>query len=179
MLAILSVVVLYGLMILVLRNIDLEAVQKFIAQSGMWAPVIFTLIGAAGLIIAPLSGSSVFITGGILFGKEVAFLLSFIATILGCSANFWISRKFGRQVASRFIGKSHLDELDKFTKRLNSHRGILYMVLIMPLAQDIVSYAVGLTKVTYWRFLIALILSGAIIVAAYIYLGSSFIERLI
>lgn len=173
------VLAIYIGMALALQAIGLENAQAFIRQRGWWAPIIFMLLCAASLIIAPLSGSSLFVLGGALFGKEVAWLLSWLASIVGCSTNFWISRKLGRRVVGRFIGQDNLDELDRFTQRLRGHRDILGMLVIMPLSQDIVSYAVGLTRIPFIRFLVALTISGAVVVAAYIYLGTSILEALI
>jgi uncharacterized membrane protein YdjX (TVP38/TMEM64 family) len=179
LLALLFIAVIYALMALALRAIGLENAQNFIRRTGAWAPLIFVALCSLSLILAPLSGSSLFVAGGALFGKETGFILSYVATLIGCSTNYWISRKLGREVASRFIGKKNLDELDGFINRLKSQQSIFYIILIMPLSQDIVSYAVGLTKIKYSHFLIALIISGTAIVAAYIYLGSSLLEALI
>ena len=179
LLALLLMVVLYVGMAAVLKAIGLENAQNYVKQAGVWAPVLFVALSAASLIIAPLSGSSLFILGGALFGKEVAFLLSYLGTLIGCSTNFWISRKLGRKVAARFIGDAELDDLDKFTQRLGNRRGIVYITLLMPLGQDIVSYAVGLTKTRYRNFFVALAVSGAAIVAAYIYLGTGLLERML
>ena len=179
LLALLVMAVLYVAMAAVLKAIGLENAQNYVKQAGVWAPVLFVALSAASLIIAPLSGSSLFILGGALFGKEVAFLLSYAGTLLGCSTNFWISRKLGRKVAARFIGHDELDDLDKFTQRMGNRRGILYITLLMPLGQDIVSYAVGLTKTPYRNFFVALAVSGAAIVAAYIYLGTGLLEKML
>ncbi len=179
LLLLLGFVTLYGVMVLLLRWIGLENAQQLVRQSGHWAPVSFVILCAFSLIIAPLSGSSLFIAGGAIFGKQSGFLLSLLATVLGCSANFWISRKFGRNVVARLIGKASLAELDQLTGRVTGNRGIFYLTLLMPLSQDIVSYAAGLTPISYRRFAIALILSGTVIVAAYIYLGSSLLEALL
>lgn len=179
LLAVLFVVSIYALMAIALRIIGLENAKNAIRKTGVWAPVLFIILCTTSLIVAPLSGSSLFVVGGALFGKGIGFILSWLASTVGCSINFWISRKFGRGVANRFIGKSNLDNLDRFAGQLKNRRSIFYMVLLMPLSQDIVSYAVGLTKISYWHFLIALILSGTAIVAAYIYLGSSLLEALI
>ncbi len=178
-LAIIFVTIFYITMAFALQTIGLENAQFFIKKTGVWAPIIFITLCAGSLIIAPLSGSSLFVVGGTLFGKHNAFLLCYIATLIGCSANFWISRKFGRKVAQRFIGKASLDELDKFINRLKSRSSILYMIIIMPLSQDIISYAIGLTKIKYNQFLIALILSSTIIISGYVYIGSSVLEILI
>ncbi|MGV0023431.1 TVP38/TMEM64 family protein [Phormidesmis priestleyi] len=163
-------------MAIVLQKIGLENAHVFIKNSGIWAPVIFVVVCASTLIVAPLSGSSFFVAGGVLFDKNSAFFLSFFASIIGCSINFWISRTFGRRIAERLVGKTDLEQLDRFIDRLSAHRSIFYIILLMPLSQDIVSYAVGLTRVNYWRFLVALIVSAIAVVAAYVYLGSSLLE---
>ncbi|MBE9215487.1 TVP38/TMEM64 family protein [Plectonema cf. radiosum LEGE 06105] len=173
------VIILYLIMAFALQTIGLDNAQLFIKQTGVWSPLVFIALCALSLIIAPLSGSSLFVIGGTLFGRHNAFLLSYIATIIGCSANFCISRKFGRKVVQRFIGKANLDELDKFINRFKNHRSIFYMIIIMPLSQDLISYAIGLTKIKYPHFLIALILSSTIVVSGYVYIGSSILETLI
>ena len=176
LLAISFVAILYLILALALQTIGLDNAQLLVKQTGVWAPVVFMFLCAASLIVAPLSGSSLFVVGGTLFGKHDAFLLSYIATLIGCSANFWISRKLGRKVAQRFIGKANLDELDKFINKLKGSSSIFYMVILMPFSQDIVSYAIGLTKIKYTYFLIALILSSTIVIAGYVYIGSSLLE---
>jgi uncharacterized membrane protein YdjX (TVP38/TMEM64 family) len=170
------VIALYVTMALALQAIGLENAQHYIRGTGWRAPIIFTLLCTVSLIAAPLSSSSLFVVGGALFGKDMAWTLSWYASILGCSINFWLSRKFGRTVVSRFIGQGNLDELDRFTQQFQGHRDILGMIVLMPLSQDIVSYAVGLTRIPYLRFFVALSISGALIVAAYIYLGTSLLE---
>lgn len=179
LLAILCAVIIYICMALIFNFIGLENAKNWISKAGVWAPVVFIALCAISLVFAPLSGSSLFVAGGALFGKEAGFILSFIASIIGCSTNFWISKKFGRRVVYRLLGKDNLEELDRFISKLKSRRSILYMIFIMPLSQDIVSYAVGLTKVKYTHFLISLILSATFVVAGYIYIGTSFLEALI
>ena len=176
LLAISFVAIFYLILALALQTIGLGNAQLLVKKTGAWAPIVFVLLCAASLIIAPLSGSSLFVVGGTLFGKHDAFLLSYIASIIGCSANFWISRKLGRKVAQRLIGKANLKELDQFIGKLKSSRSILYMIVIMPLSQDIVSYAIGLTKIKYTYFLIALIVSSTIVIGGYVYIGSSLLE---
>ncbi len=176
LLAIVFMGIFYLIMALALQTIGLGNAQLFVKQTGVWAPIVFVALCAASLIIAPLSGSSLFVVGGTLFGKHNAFLLSYIASIIGCSANFWISRKLGRKIAQRFIGKPNLEELDKFINKFKGSRSILYMVMVMPFSQDIVSYAIGLTKIKYTYFLIALILSSTIVISGYVYIGSSLLE---
>lgn len=176
LLALLVFTLIYAAMVLLLRAIGLETAQDKIHQAGVYAPILFVVLCALGLIVAPLSSSSLFVAGGAVFGKETAFLLSFLGTLIGCNVNFWISRKFGRRMASRFIGASNLEALDRSIQRLKAHHSIFYITLMMPLSQDIVSYAVGLTRIQYTHFLVALTIAGVVTVGAYVYIGSSLLE---
>lgn len=178
-LALLGFALLYITLITLLRTIGLDNAHQWIATAGPWAPILFVILCALSLVVAPLSGSSLFIVGGALFGKEKGFALSLLASTIGCSLNFWISRCLGRKVVARLVGKNNLQELDKFTGQIQGNRGIIYLGLIMPISQDIISYAAGLTPISYSRFLIALIGSGIIVIAAYIYLGTSLLEALV
>lgn len=179
LLGLLLVAAIYIGMALILKAIGLENAHKLVQRAGLFAPVLFVGLCAMSLIIAPLSGSSLYVLGGVLFGKGSGFWLSYLASVVGCSLNFWISRRLGRKVVMRFVGRRHLKELDKFIGRLKGHESIFYIAVVMPLAQDIVSYAVGLTKVKYQHFLVALLPTAALVVAAYIYLGTSILETLI
>jgi uncharacterized membrane protein YdjX (TVP38/TMEM64 family) len=178
-LAILALSLFYLGIILILRAIGLQNAQSWLQQTGAWAPAVFIVLCAVSLIVAPFSGSSLFVVGGTLFGQEASFLLGYFASVLGCSINFWISRKLGHHFVARFVGKASLHQLNKLTQRLKSHREILYMMIVMLFFQDIVSYAVGLTRIKYRNFLIALLTSGAVVVAGYTYLGSSVLEALV
>lgn len=169
----------YGALVLALRSVGLEPTQAWIQDQGGWAPFFFIILCAASLIIAPLSGSSLFVAGGVVFGEEIGFALSFVGSLIGCTTNYWISRCLGRKVAAALVGQQDLEKLDQWIGRLGDNSSILYMCLLMPLSQDVVSYAVGLTSISFWRFFIALTLSGFFIVGGYVYLGGSLLKVLV
>jgi uncharacterized membrane protein YdjX (TVP38/TMEM64 family) len=177
--AILLFISFYGLAVLLLRAIGVENLQTAIQQLGIWAPIAFVLLCSISMILAPLSSSSMFVTGGLLFGPQIGFALSLFASVVGCCVNFWIARKLGRSVVNRVISRNSLDDLDRLTSRLNSHHSILFMILVLPISQDLLSYAVGLTRVQFWQFFVALVISGIAVVGAYVYFGSGLLEALI
>jgi uncharacterized membrane protein YdjX (TVP38/TMEM64 family) len=169
----------YGCLILLLREFDIDTVRGLVAEAGIWSPLIFIVISALSLVVAPFNASSTFVLSGFLFGKVMGFGLSFVASLLGCNINFWISRRFGRLFALRLLGENNLASLDKFVYRLNHRHGIFYMILIMPIAQDVVSYAVGLTNIRYPNFLLALSVSGLVVATFYVYVGTRLLEVLL
>ncbi|APB34835.1 hypothetical protein GlitD10_2498 [Gloeomargarita lithophora Alchichica-D10] len=177
--AVLVIVGFYALAVLGLRWLGIAPVQAWLAQFGMFSWLVFVALSAGSLILAPLSGSSLYVLGGALFGQNLAFVLSVVATVLGCSVNFWLARWWGRRVVLRLVGAGHIATLDRWFSDLESHHGIFYMFLVMHLSQDIVSYALGLTRIIYRDFVIALSLSAVTIVGFYIYLGSRVLTWLI
>lgn len=172
-------IALYAGLILILRAIGLENVQTSIKELGIWSPVVFVVVCAISLVLAPLSAGSVFLTSGLLFGPQLGFVLCFLGSVVGCSLNFWISRKLGRKVATYLVGKNSLKALDRLTNRLQARHSLMLMIVLMPISQDIVSYAVGLTKVRFFHFFLALTISGIAVAATYAYLGSNLLEVLV
>ncbi|MEN9218036.1 MAG: VTT domain-containing protein [Gloeomargarita sp. DG_2_bins_126] len=177
--AVVVVVGFYALAVLALRWVGITPAREWLAQWGMFSWLIFIGLSAASLILAPLSGSSLYVLGGTLFGQNLAFLLSVTATLIGCSVNFWLARCWGRRLVLRLVGAAQVETLDRWFMDLQSHHSIFYMFLVMHLSQDIVSYALGLTRIDYRDFLIALSLSALTIVGFYIYLGSGVLNWLV
>ncbi|MEN9215959.1 MAG: VTT domain-containing protein [Gloeomargarita sp. HHBFW_bins_162] len=177
--AVLVLVVFYGLTVLALRWVGITPAREWLAQFGMFSWLVFIGLSAGSLILAPLSGSSLYVLGGTLFGQHLAFGLSVIATVIGCSVNFWLARCWGRRLVLRLVGAGQVEMLDRWFADLQSHHSIFYMFLVMHLSQDIVSYALGLTQILYRDFVIALTLSALTIVGFYIYFGSGVLNWLV
>ncbi|WP_247217455.1 VTT domain-containing protein [Synechococcus sp. C9] len=178
--ALLVVVGFYALAVIVLRWLGgVAPVQAWLAQFGIFSWLVFIFLSAGSLILAPLSGSSLYVVGGTLFGQNLAFVLSVVATLLGCSVNFWLGRCWGRRLVTRLVGAQQVETLDRWFQDLQAHHSIFYMFLVMHLSQDIVSYALGLTRIPYRDFAIALSFSAFTIVGFYIYLGSGILNWLV
>ncbi len=170
--AVVLVVGFYALAVVGLRWAGIAPVRAWLAQFEPFSWLVFIFLAAGSLIFAPLSGSSLYVVGGTVFGQNLAFVLSVVATVLGCSVNFFLARCWGRQLVLRLVGTGHIETLDGWLADLQSHHSIFYMFLVMHLSQDMVSYALGLTRIIYRDFVIALTLSALTIVGFYIYFGS-------
>ena len=132
------------------KQIPQESIQNFIKQFGPWGPIIFIIVGLIPYVIAPISGIPGLIAGYYLFGPTTIFYLYPIA-LLGFSINFLISRKFGRPFLARFLDKKSIGAIDKLAR----DHGILTLVALRIFQGglgDYVSYAYGLTKITFRRY---------------------------
>jgi uncharacterized membrane protein YdjX (TVP38/TMEM64 family) len=175
----LLMIALYAGLLLLFRAIGIDRIHTHLQHMGMWAPIVFLLLCMTGIIIAPLSATTIYVTSGVLFEPSIAFVLSFVGTVFGCIVNFWISRKLGRGMVAHLIGKGNLDALDQFTHRLKGHHRIAFMILIMPISQDVLSYAIGLTKVKFLHFFIAVVVTSLATTGIAVFLGSRLFKTLI
>ena len=125
-----------------------EALGSFLEQAGLWAPVIFVIIYAAGVCLF-LPGTLLTGLGAAIFGPYWGFVYVWIAAMAGASAAFWIGRTLGREFAASLIG----DRLKKYDDAIerNGFATVLYLRLVyFPFTP--MNFGMGLTRVRFWDY---------------------------
>src|SRR3989344_4504821 len=138
-------------------RIDTSGIVLFVQRMGIWAPLIYIIIGAIPSIVAPLSSSPIFISGYILFDNRVQFY-AYLSMLLASVINFWIARKWGRLWVRKLVGKDDLAKVDAFA----NDYGLLSLIFLRVFQghiSDFVSYAYGLTRMKFVPYLIICILA--------------------
>ena len=147
--------------VIILRSFgDLEQFRIWVVQAGAWAPILFILLKAVTYIVAPLSGSPLTLAAGPLFGIWEGTLYSLAGDILGGSVNFWLSRLAKRSVVERLVGESNMRRAARFHDRLADWRNLLFLRIVFAGFYDVLSYAAGLTTLTYRKYLVVSIAGG-------------------
>lgn len=167
-----SLVVVLVLLGLLLYLFDIEQIRAFVEKGGIWGPIVFIIAKASTIIIAPLSGSAIYPMAGAVFGFWEGFVYIFIGDLIGSAVAFWISRRFGRVVAERFIGKSDSGYLVYILDHLNSWRGLIEARICFGALPEAVAYAAGLSKLPFWRFIIVQMGLAIPTIAIMVYFGS-------
>ena len=133
-----------------------DYLQGFVKRFGLFGPVVYVLIFAAGVaLLAPATPFT--IAGAIIFGPWLGTLLNIIAVALGSVGAFYIARKLGREFARKAEGST----LAKYDEKLeqNGFATIFYLrMILLPLAP--VNYAAGLTRINVKDFLLGTILGA-------------------
>ncbi len=122
-----------------------EALGDFLEMAGLWAPVLFMLIYAAGICLF-LPGTLLTGLGAAIFGAYWGFLYVWVGAMFGASAAFFIGRTLGRDFADSLIG----DRLKKYDDAIerNGFATVLYLRLIyFPFTP--MNFGMGLTKVHF------------------------------
>jgi len=125
-----------------------EALTGFVAGAGLWAPLIFVLVYAAGICLF-LPGTLLTALGATIFGAYWGFVYVWVGAMIGASAAFWIGRTLGREFAASLIG----DRLRKYDDAIerNGFAAVLYLRLVyFPFTP--MNFGMGLTKVRFWDY---------------------------
>lgn len=148
---------------------DRERLRQTVSSAGAWAPAVFVLLLVVQAVLAPLPAPAVATAGGYLFGILQGFVLTWLGALLGGILCFVLSRAFGRGFVERST------RLKGFDRYVQEHGAIAIFVLrLVPIISfDAISYAAGLTGLSFWRFLIATALGMAPGTFVFVYLGSA------
>lgn len=125
-----------------------DALGNFLDAVGVWAPLVFIFIYAAGVCLF-IPGTLLTGLGGAIFGPYWGFVYVWFGAMLGASAAFFIGRFLGREFAASLIG----DRLKKYDDAIerNGFATVLYLRLIyFPFTP--MNFGMGLTRVRFWDY---------------------------
>jgi uncharacterized membrane protein YdjX (TVP38/TMEM64 family) len=167
----LGLILVFAGILILFQFFKLSEIQSFVDRFGVWAPVIFMLSKAATLVFAPLSGSALYPAAGALFGFWEGLIALTIGDLVGGTIAFYISRHYGIKITERFIkGESSL--MKKILDRLGTVKGFIFARICFIPMPEIVCYAAGLTKMSYWEFIIVHLLIDIPVTALFVGAGT-------
>ena len=146
------------------------------ALSGNWGILLILLLRSTSIIIPILPGTYCLLISGYLFGLVNGLLISLIADLLACSISFTLSKKFGRKILQRVMSKKYLNKFENLSKKYLEKNFFLLTGFLMTGWFDFVSYGVGLTKLRFKKFLLALIVSILLSDLPFVATGNGFRE---
>jgi uncharacterized membrane protein YdjX (TVP38/TMEM64 family) len=129
--------------------LTVEKLGALLDAAGIWAPIIFILIYAAGVCLF-IPGTLLTALGAAIFGPYWGFLYVWVAAMLGAAGAFVIGRYLGREFAASLIG----DRLKKYDDAIerNGFATVLYLRLVyFPFSP--MNFGMGLTKVRFGDYL--------------------------
>ena len=122
-----------------------DHVGRALDQAGIWAPVFFVLLYAAGICLF-IPGTLLTGLGAALFGPYRGFVYVWIGAMAGASAAFLIGRTLGRDFAASLIG-TRLKRYDDAIRR-NGFATVLYLRLVY-FPFTLMNFGMGLTAVRF------------------------------
>ncbi len=141
-----------------------------------WVALIFVLIRTIPVLIAPIPGLIVDIFGIATFGPLKGFILAEIGLVLGSSLAFLIGR-FGRSILKRLNKLKQLEEWEKYIDPNQSVWVLAGARAISTPVFDYISYAAGLTSISFWRFTLATLIGTTPLMFIIYFFGKEVLEE--
>jgi len=133
---------------------DIEQLRKYLRSFGIWAPIVSALLMIVQAVLFPLPALILTVTNGLVFGAFWGTVLSWSSAMAAAAVCWAIGRMLGRPVVERLVNKKTLELADRFFKQYGK-RSVLIARLIPVMSFDVVSYAAGLTPITFPGFMAA------------------------
>ena len=133
------------------------------------------ILRSISIIIPVLPGTIFSAAAGFQFGFVKGLIIIFFADFFSCSISFLLARKLGRNYIRRLLGSRQMAKVESISKDYLENNYFLMTALLMSGFFDFVCYAIGLTKITWKRFMPALIFS--IIISDSPFVASGFAAR--
>jgi uncharacterized membrane protein YdjX (TVP38/TMEM64 family) len=149
-------------------SLDLAALDVWLSGLGFLAPLAYLGLYAVGTI-AFLPGALFALAGGVLFGPLWGSLLNLAGATIGASLAFLIARYLaGSWVATRTGGR-----LKRLIEGVEAEgwRFVAFVRLVPLFPFNLTNYALGLTRIKFWTYVITSFVAMAPGAIAYTWLG--------
>lgn len=155
-----------------LQNADVEGFRDSLLYFGPMAPGVSALLMVFQSIIAPLPAFVITFANGLLFGWFWGAVLSWSSAMAGAVLCFYLAKILGRPVVEKIVTKKALTWWDQFFDKYGKHA--VFIARIVPVVSfDLVSYAAGVTSISFRQFFWASGLGQLPATILYSYLGQN------
>lgn len=132
---------------------QIETLQSRLNSIGIWGPLFIIVLMAGAIVMSPLPSAPVALAAGLVYGHGWGTLYILIGAEAGALIAFTLSRLLGYDAMQKRFG-------DKISnKYFNSGKHLMLIVFVTRLIPfisfDIISYAAGLTRISYIQFALA------------------------
>ena len=142
-----------GMLMTILNGAEL---RERVAQLGTWGPLMVIGLMVLAILASTIPSGPVAVAAGAAYGHAWGTLYVILGAEIGALAAFGLARLLGREGVQRWFGDRLAGGL------LGSQTALMGIVLVSRLLPfisfDIVSYAAGLTALSFWRFAVATLL---------------------
>ena len=130
---------------------DNQYMKDKLVEWGAAAPIIFIVIQALQVVIAPIPGEVTGILGGFVFGQWLGLLYSTIGLTLGSLGAFALGRWLGDSYVRNLVSEETWNKLGFIVEAEGTI--LCFIIYLIPgLPKDIICYLFGLSPMPFWVF---------------------------
>ncbi len=129
-----------------------ERLQGLVQSSGVYGPLALIAVICFTSVSITIPSTPIFILAGAIYGAKLATIYCLIGVFIGASFAFWVARIFRKPIIN-LLGE-HAQVLERFQQKYVMI--VLFITRVVPIFSfEVMSYAAGLTSISYWQFLLA------------------------
>ncbi|WP_135825075.1 TVP38/TMEM64 family protein [Halorussus ruber] len=132
-----------------------EELRTWVEGFGVLAPVVFTLLQTAQVVVAPIPGQGVALVAGYLFGPVLGTVYSLVGVLLGSAIAFTLADRYGRDFVEEILDEAAIDRFDGFVDRVGIP-GLVALVAVPGLPDDVICFLAGITNWRLRTFMVAI-----------------------
>ncbi len=139
---------------------DRDKLEALVTRSGMWGPVLFTLIQMVQVVLPIIPGGITCGAGVVIFGPWQGLLYNYIGIVAGSLINFYLARRYGQCFVKYFVKEETYDKYIGWLEKGKKFDKFFAFAIFFPCApDDVLCLIAGLTRMT-WKKFTAIILLG-------------------
>ena len=144
--------------------------RQIVEKGGAFSSLLFMLFQFLQTTFLQIPSIIVTMTGVLIFTKWKAFLLSYIAIMLGSLFNFWLGRKAGRKFLYWIAGEA---SAEKWIKIISEGKYVFFLMMMFPMfPDDILCVVAGITNMSFTFFFVTNLLCRAVGIGCTVLFGS-------
>ena len=156
----------------IISRLDTNAVIEYLKSFGPLTAVVSFALMVLQSVAAPIPAFLITLSNAAIFGWIKGALLSWSSAMAGAALCFFLARVLGRDAVEKLTSKGAMKNIDVFFERYGKHT-ILICRLLPFVSFDFVSYAAGLTNMSFWAFWIATGIGQLPATIVYSYVGGA------
>lgn len=136
-----------------------EALQQYLIQFGMLAPLVFMFIQITQVVFPIIPGGLTCVAGVLCFGPFWGFIYNYISIGIGSCINFLLIRKFGKPLLMRLASPKLYEKYVGWLEHGERFDKLFAFAIFLPVApDDFLCMLAGLTKMTFQKFVMIIAL---------------------
>lgn len=130
---------------------DTSALSETIKDLGIVGIFVFVFLVVLEVLLAPIPGFILYITGGVVYGWIWGAVLTLVANMIGATLCFYLAKSLGREFVEKKVDTEKMKIFDKYALRFGGYA--VFFLRINPFtSSDIVSYASGFANIRFRDF---------------------------
>jgi len=148
--------------------------EMYVLGAGAWGPVVYVAAMIVAIIISPIPSSPLAIFAGVVFGTWWGMLWTMTGAMAGAAIAFSIARILGRPFVIKLASPEKLQAAEKYMPE-SRLTWATFLLRLLPLPFfDAVSYAAGLTHISFRNFAAATFFGLLPLTFLFSYFGDAF-----